>query len=152
MITASVCPVRRSSDDLGSVDEKPVSRDGAVDNGLTPAIISFRPSLVPVPVGHNPPTLGHQQDPSLSFWCHLQPPPLSSASSPLAPLLATAGRTAPGCLCGRQPQCTLYCAVCVHCTALLLLQSRYPGHGGDLQLAGFIHLYRLALCLKQGFW
>ena len=116
------------------------------------AIISFRPSLVLVPVGHISSNIGPPAGSIPQLLVPSPAPPLSSASSPLAPLLATAGRTAPGCLCGRQPQCTLYCAVCVHCTALLLLQSRYPGHGGDLQLAGFIHLYRLALCLKQGFW
>ena len=56
------------------------------------------------------------------------------------------------------------CVLCVHCTAPPPPLVPLLGHGGDLQPAAFIHryttrarpgtahLYRLALCLKQGFW
>ena len=175
-------------------DEKPVSRNGAVDKRFDSghpasgpvqflghesgriiqhwatsrihpsafsAIVSFRPCLA---------ELYLQQDPSLSFGAissppHSPPPPL--LLPPFSLLLV--GRL-PGCLCGRQPQCTLYtvhctCAVYGHSTALLLLpQSRQartgvtysprrhsPLHWGSAR-SGTTHKCRLALCLKQGFW
>ena len=47
-------------------DEKPVSRNGAVDNGLTPAIQLQALSSASSSWAHHP-TLGHQQDPSHSL-------------------------------------------------------------------------------------
>ena len=96
------------------------------------------------------------------------PPPASHTSSSPPSTSATDWTDAGRLLIWRQPQCTLYtvhCTVlCVHCTAPPPPLVPLLGHGGDLQPAAFIHryttrarpgtahLYRLALCLKQGFW
>ena len=139
------------------------------------AIISFRPSLVLVPVGHQLDQLESSNigPPAGSIPQLLVPspaPPLSSASSPLAPLLATAGRTAARLL--MWPAATVYT---VHCTLYLCcVWAQYSPpppplvplgqDGADLQPAasftvthqgsarsGTAHKCRLALCLKQGF-
>ena len=91
------------------------------------------------------------------------PPPASHTSSSPPSTSATGWTDGARPLIWRQPQCTLYCAVCI-------VQPPPPPlvpllkHGGDLQPGALIHryttrarpgtahLYRLALCLKQGFW
>ena len=130
------------------------------------AIISFRPSLVLVPVGHISSNIGPPAGSIPQLLVPSPAPPLSSASSPLAPLLATAGRTAARLL--MWPAATVYTVLCCVCAQyspppppLVPLGQ----DGGDLQPAasftvthqgsarsGTAHKCRLALCLKQGFW
>ena len=107
------------------------------------------------------------------LWCHPNHSPLHLLLlQPLTLLLLLPlhqrliGRMAPGRLYGGSH--SVHCTVlCVHCTAPLPPLVPLLGHGGDLQPAAFIHHYttrarpgtahpahhyRLALCLKQGFW
>ena len=102
-------------------------------------------------------------------WCHPNHSPLHLLLlQPLTLLLLLplhqrlVGRMAPGRLYGGSH--SVHCTVlCVHCTAPPPPLVPLLDHGGDLQPAAFIHryttrarpgtahLYRLALCLKQGF-
>ena len=71
------------------------------------------------------------------------PPPPASHLLPLHQRLT--GRTLAGCLYGgsHSVHCTLYTVLCCMCTLYSPSPPLVPlqGHGGDLQLAAFIHRY-----------
>ena len=81
------------------------------------------------------------------LWCHPNHSPLHLLLlQPLTFLLLLplhqrlTGRMAPGCLYGGSH--SVHCTVlCVHCTAPPPPLVPLLGHGGDLQLAAFIHRY-----------